>query len=110
MAAIGNTTNISYADPEQGHHGGIYQAGNWIYRGLSAGAMKIWYKGKWSHKKTVDDSGVDQSGMKKRYAQGKHTYLMPLDRSMRKAVQYLSKPYPHNAGGDAAMTINEGGG
>ena len=22
---------VSYADPNHGHHGGIYQAGNWIY-------------------------------------------------------------------------------
>ena len=26
---------ISFADPEQSHHGGIYQAGNWIYNGRS---------------------------------------------------------------------------
>jgi len=24
---------VSFADPYQGHHGGIYQAGNWIYAG-----------------------------------------------------------------------------
>src|SRR4051794_16302538 len=24
---------VSYADPDRGHHGGIYQAGNWIYTG-----------------------------------------------------------------------------
>lgn len=42
---------VSYADSEQGHHGGIYQAGNWLYRGLSSSATKVWYNGKWSHKK-----------------------------------------------------------
>jgi hypothetical protein len=26
---------ISFADPERGHHGGIYQAGGWIYTGTS---------------------------------------------------------------------------
>lgn len=26
---------ISFADPEQGHHGGIYQAGNWVFIGES---------------------------------------------------------------------------
>ncbi len=85
---------VSYADPEQGHHGGVYQAGNWIYKGLSSKAVKVFYKGKWTHKKTVDDAGVDQSGLKKKVVQGKHTYLMPLDKEMRANILPLSKPYP----------------
>lgn len=85
---------VSYADPEQGHHGGIYQAGNWLYKGLSASALKVWYNGKWSHKKTVDDSGVNQSNLKTKRVAGKHTYLMPLDAEMREHILPLSKPYP----------------
>lgn len=85
---------VSYADPEQGHHGGIYQAGNWLYRGLSSSALKVWYNGKWSHKKTVDDAGIDQTNMIKKRVSGKHTYLMPLDAEMREHILPLSKPYP----------------
>jgi len=85
---------VSYADPEQKHHGGIYQAGNWIYRGLSASAIKVWYKGKWSHKKTVDDAGIDQKGLAKKKVAGKHTYLMPLDADMKARIMPLAKPYP----------------
>lgn len=85
---------VSYADPEQGHHGGIYQAGNWLYRGLSSSALKVWYNGKWSHKKTVDDAGIDQTNMIKKRVSGKHTYLMPLDAEMRERILPLSKPYP----------------
>ena len=85
---------VSYADPEQGHHGGIYQGGNWIYRGLSASALKIWYKGKWAHKKTVDDAGINQQNLAKKRVAGKHTYLMPLDEDMRGRIMPLSKPYP----------------
>jgi hypothetical protein len=85
---------VSYADPEQGHHGGIYQAGNWLYKGLSASALKVWYNGKWSHKKTVDDAGVNQSNLKTKRVAGKHTYLMPLDAEMREHILPLSKPYP----------------
>ena len=85
---------VSYADPEQGHHGGIYQAGNWVYTGLSAKSRKVWYKGKWVHKKTVDDAGIDQSRMIKKYVSGKHRYLMPLDKEMRKQIEPLRKPYP----------------
>lgn len=88
---------VSYADPEQGHHGGIYQAGNWIYTGLSGKAIKVFYNGKWSHKKTVDDAGVDQSKLKKKIVQGKHRYLMPLDDEMRKRILQLAKPYPKRA-------------
>lgn len=85
---------VSYADPEQGHHGGVYQAMNWIYRGESSEAIKVFYKGRWAHKKTVDDAGVDQSKLIKKRVQGKHTYLMPLDDEMRSKIAHLSKPYP----------------
>jgi hypothetical protein len=85
---------VSYADPEQGHHGGIYQAGNWIYRGLSMSALKVWYNGKWSHKKTVDDAGINQTNLPKKRVSGKHTYLMPLDADMRAKIEPLAKPYP----------------
>jgi hypothetical protein len=57
---------VSYADPEQGHHGGIYQAGNWVYVGISGKAIKVFYNGKWSHKKTVDDAGINQSNLLKK--------------------------------------------
>ena len=85
---------VSYADPEEGHHGGIYQAGNWVYTGPSSKSIKVWYKGKWAHKKTVDDAGVNQRGMQKKYVAGKHRYLMPLDKEMRKQIEPLRKPYP----------------
>jgi hypothetical protein len=95
---------VSYADPEAGHHGGIYQAGNWVYRGLSASAVKVWYNNKWSHKKSVDDAGVDQANLAKKRVAGKHTYLMPLDNEMRKHILPLSKPYPKRAGSETTDT------
>jgi hypothetical protein len=85
---------VSYADPEQGHHGGIYQACNWIYTGESSKAIKVFYNGKWSHKKTVDDAGVDQKNLLKKIVSGKHRYLMPLDEAMRQKIAKLAKPYP----------------
>lgn len=85
---------VSYADPEQSHHGGIYQAGNWLYRGLSSSAVKVWYKGKWAHKKTVDDAGINQQNLAKKTVSGKHTYLIPLDAEMRAQIAPLAKPYP----------------
>lgn len=88
---------LSYADPEQGHYGGIYQAGNWLYTGLSSKAVKVWYNDKWSHKKTVDDAGIDQKNLPKKIVTGKHRYLMPLDKAMRAQIQPLAKPYPKRA-------------
>lgn len=85
---------VSYADPEQGHHGGIYQAMNWLYRGESSKATKVFYNGKWSHKKTVDDAGVDQTKLMKKIVAGKHTYLYPLEKIMRDKISPLAKPYP----------------
>jgi hypothetical protein len=85
---------VSYADPEQGHHGGIYQACNWIYTGPSGKAIKIFYKGKWTHKKTVDDAGVNQTNLPKKVVAGKHRYLMPLDKNMSAKIAPLAKPYP----------------
>jgi hypothetical protein len=85
---------VSYADPEEGHHGGIYQACNWVYTGLSSKAIKVFYKGKWSHKKTVDDSGVNQTFLDKKTVEGKHRYLMPLNEQMKIKVAKLAKPYP----------------
>ncbi len=85
---------VSYADPEQGHHGGIYQACNWIYTGPSGKAIKIFYKGKWTHKKTVDDAGVNQTNLPKKVVAGKHRYLMPLDKDTSAKIASLAKPYP----------------
>ena len=93
---------VSYADPQAGHHGGIYQAGNWIYTGPSSTAIKVFYKGKWSHKKTVDDAGVSQINLSKKRVPGKHRYLMPLDAEMKARILPLAKPYPKRAKDQAA--------
>ena len=88
---------ISYADPEQDHIGAIYQAGNWYYVGTSLSALKVFYKGKWAHKKTVDDAGVDQTNLKKRLSKPKYKYLYPLTDDMRSKIEPLRKPYPKRA-------------
>lgn len=38
---------VSYADANVGHHGGIYQAGNWKYFGLSTSVTQYFFRGKW---------------------------------------------------------------
>lgn len=97
---------VSFADPEQGHYGGIYQATNWIYTGQSEDYDKFRdITGRVWHPRQVSATGY-----KKQYGEyrrvpsinqcervrvaGKHRYLYPLDRAMRRQIQSLAKPYP----------------
>lgn len=101
---------VSYADPEQGHHGGIYQAGNWVYTGKTKGgtAQLKMPNGKIIHKRsamslfgTCDARTLNAEWTENR---DKHKYLMPLDTETRKKVLPLSKPYPKRAGSDTTDT------
>jgi hypothetical protein len=83
---------ISYADTSQGHHGGIYQATNWIYTGTILQASTAEYKGKVAHKRTFDSAGI--KGYILQPAKPKHKYLMPLDAAMHEKIAALAKPYP----------------
>lgn len=96
---------VSFADPQYGHHGGIYQAGNWIYVGDTASGVEYWHKGKRLHSRQVSEKGWNiQQGVKRKTVKpseceviktlGKHRYLMPLDSQMREKLIKLSKPYP----------------
>lgn len=95
---------VSFADQSQGHHGGIYQATNWIYSGQGDSATFFKINGKLTHPRSVGAKGGIQniSWVKQnldKYASavlvpGKHRYLMPLDAEMRKKILPLAKPYP----------------
>ena len=92
---------VSYADEGQCHHGGIYQAGNWIYVGKSKGVSQLFYKGKPWHAKALRTSFPNlkhsDPNVKKLPPSDKHKYLMPLDDEMRKKVKSLARPYPKRA-------------
>jgi hypothetical protein len=100
---------VSYADIDHGHHGGIYQATNWIYEGVfNQGARQGFIiNGRLRHNKSVHSLGVKQSlvevkkhldqNAKEVFTKGKHKYLMPLDDEMRKRILPLAKPYPKRA-------------
>lgn len=98
---------ISYADLEQGHHGGIYQATNWIYVGRTKPDCFLRVKGKILHRKTVYDRYGNQglSWLQKNIDpkaeripdMGKHKYLMPLNEEMARQIKSLTKPYPKRA-------------
>ena len=94
---------VSFADQSQGHHGGIYQAGNWIYTGTSGDATFYLINNKLTHPRTLGTMGHIQNiagakivdpHAKEVKCLGKHRYLMPLDADMRERILPLSKPYP----------------
>lgn len=94
---------VSFADSTQGHHGGIYQAGNWVYSGQGDAAKFYLIRGKLTHPRSLGSLGLVQSIQGARridpnaqvvVVDGKHRYLMPLDDDMRKQIAHLAKPYP----------------
>ena len=99
---------VSFSDTEQGHHGGVYQANNWLYSGQiesTANKFFIIHGKKYHGKSLYGKYGVggqklqwlrDNVDKNAEYAPyfPKHRYLMPLDKDMRDKIQPLSKPYP----------------
>ena len=102
---------VSYADPEQGHYGGIYQAMGWIYTGT--------IKSEWTvnglHCRNFGNSmvrvrAVLGANAKIEQHADKFKYLYPLDDSMRQQVSPMSKPYPKACEvGDGAFPAYSGG-
>ena len=122
--SIGLRLVVSYADPREGHHGGIYQAGNWVYVGDTPPDVRyVDRSGTEHHPRMACSTGVKISfGVRKRVVKtqdctkvqvpGKHKYLMPLDPEMRAKILPLAKPYPKRVASDTGDTpsVQEGKG
>ena len=100
---------VSFADPEKGHLGKIYQAGNWVYIGRAGADRLLVVKGKVYQTRTIGkryntaslewvkaniDPEASQIGQKSKFK-----YIMPLDKEMRVLVEKLRKPYPKEING-----------
>lgn len=94
---------ISFADPAAGHHGGVYQASNWIYTGTTSSSTEAFHEGRWKHQREISGGAFGQPAkltraqvkrLPTRQKPGKHRYLLPLDASVRKVVTLSAKPYP----------------
>lgn len=102
-AAPGLKLIISYADPMQGHHGGIYQAMNWICTGQTRGDKAVILNGKLTHKRSISSKYGTLSFDKIREITGKSceygpiqykiTYLFALDDETAQMINDLKKPY-----------------
>jgi len=105
---------VSFADPAQGHHGGIYQACNWVYTGTTAPSFEFVLDGKSLHKRsfTGDCFGKGKvalpKGANKVKTPGKHRYIFALDKDMQESIAKLSRPYPKRAASiDGDATVNQ---
>lgn len=114
---------VSFAARSQNHHGGIYQATNWIYAGETAPNEEVTYKGKRLTNRALMQMVCDSPYSLNEWIENgwvqdvvklsKYRYLMPLDSEMRAKVSPLAKPYPKRVGGvdsdTPAIQAGEGG-
>lgn len=97
---------VSYADVDQGHVGTIYQATNWIYVGLMNEGTRSDFiiKGKSMHPRSVGAkewkvslewirTNIDKNATQN-ITKGKHKYIYPMNKKMRKKVKDLAQEYP----------------
>ena len=95
---------VSFAARSEGHHGGIYQATNWIYTGESAANTDAIYKGRRIPNRTIGGLKLKYKMTEKQMVERgilsdlrrltKPRYLMPLDKELSNSLSSLSKPYP----------------
>ena len=95
---------VSYADPARGHVGTIYQAGGWLYTGLSQGSSLCDLgDGKLRHTRTIgfiygthSARHFEATGaqLKPVPQPGKHRYIYLLDRTWRERLLVPVLPYP----------------
>ena len=108
---------VSYADPNQGHMGTIYQATNWLYTGQGSrivDSYEFFIDGHWVHPRsifatygTTSTAEVSEKlgyEVETRVCQHKYRYIYLLGdkrqrRAIRKKLKVESLPYP-KAGGD----------
>lgn len=105
---LGDELIISYADPNAGHHGGIYQAASWRYAGAKPPARTGCYiGGSYVHRRTLNHQYGTSSPRLLRerlavnvapvVAAGKHLYWKALNRRGKAKAKRLgldSLPYP----------------
>jgi len=103
---------VSFADVDENHRGGIYQATNWVYCGLNnvGQCQGFIIHGRKRHRRSIGALGYEQSLKGAQQldpdavevkTMGKHKYLYALDTAMKKQIELLRKPYPKRPTGGA---------
>ncbi len=89
---------VSFADPEQGHEGIIYKAGNWISAGQTEGTKTFFFRDRKLHSRQVSEKGwnVQQGNIRRtikpsqcivKKNQGKYRYLYPISENMKNQLR-----------------------
>lgn len=99
---------VSYADPSFGHQGTIYQAGNWIYMGVTNIVPQYYYQGAWVHRRGFSGKAYARASvppelakLPKRMRQSKHRYVYPFTKKLRRRLQKQAQPYPRDRSKDS---------
>lgn len=94
---------VSFADSRQGHLGGIYKGGNWVYTGNMETTPDFFYKGKWWHQISINKkirqghfTREDTKKFPQRSGGHRLRYVYPLDKSIMPVLEKMRKPYPKN--------------
>jgi hypothetical protein len=101
---------VSFADSTQGHYGGIYQAGNWLYLGESKTHCFVVHNKKIHPKSLHSKFGTGGQSVKwlrenvdrkARREQNiiKYRYVMPLTDDLRRELESKALDYPSREGG-----------
>jgi hypothetical protein len=97
---------ISFADPDKGHNGGVYQAMGWFYIGKSQPQAELLYNGRFLHKRSASAKFGTASPGKIAAKTGatvtfgpvqwKHVYVLPLvdDPALLALIRQRVQPYP----------------
>ena len=92
---------ISYADMERDHHGGIYQAGNWIYLGKFGPKVARFLGGKKIHERNMRQRILDGKNKRHQFTEKnvkpKHKYAIVFDKKLAEVIERQRKPYPKRA-------------
>lgn len=111
---------VSFADPYHSHVGAIYQAANWIYTGETSPKKEYIHNGVLLNRRAYTGIQFGKPNSKQALpvgaeplkVPGKHRYLYPLDRAMRKQIAPLAQPYPKKdtrpVNGDTLATSEAG--
>ncbi len=86
---------VSYADPNAGHHGGIYRAASWIYHGQAeesrnweaANGQRVARRAFHSGGNGKTKAQIEAEGFRELHLPGKHRFVKPLTKEARKALK-----------------------
>lgn len=102
---LGMRAVVSFADPKEGHRGGIYQAGNWIYTGQSNAVVEYFIGGRWRHTRGAYHH-PQRATSEQRVSPGKYRYVYPLDKGIRRRLNKITLDYPHAVEGLEASHLD----